>query len=583
MGSRSRTFLLASAVLAGCGSVSGTAMAAGPLASREACEGLKTAPPGMAWPNASTVVTAVNWRLADAAAALPEHCEVVGAINRRTGVDGYPYEIKFRLRLPVDWNGRFFMEGGSGTNGVLSPALGDLRGSHASNALSRHFATASTDSGHDNTVNNNPKAHGIVSFGMDPQARLDQGYNAYDQVTQAGKAAVAKFYGRSADKSYFIGCSEGGRGGMMMSQRFPQHFDGIVAGAPGYQLPKAGIAGGWTTQAMAPAAVGTDPEGVPLINKSMSDPDLNLLAQSILGRCDALDGLVDGIVDNHAACQAAFDPSTAPNPATGAPLQCTGDKTADCLSKVQVDSIKRAMSGPVDSAGNRFYSAWPWDPGISGRNGTAYNQGWRLWWLGTYDSKVNNAQRVNGFSASSWLVLFATPPEPVVQNQLARRTLNFDFKVDPPKILATSGPYTPSMQWHAATSTDLTAFRDRGGKLILWHGMSDAAFSALDTVAYYERLGAAMPSVQSFSRLFLVPGMGHCSGGPSTDSFDMLTPLVEWVENKTAPAQVTASATAPGYFGVARRSRPLCPYPSITRYKGSGDINDASNFTCSGP
>lgn len=559
-----------------------------PTASKEACEGFVTGATGMRWPNPTTVVTSADWRNAAAAtntsAALPEHCEVTGSIAKRTGIDGYPYEIKFRLRMPMEWNGRFLMEGGGGTNGSLSAATGSIGGGQTANALSRSFATIATDGGHDNAINNNPDALGTVSFGMDPQARLDMGYNSYDQVTVAGKAAVAHFYGKPAGKSYFIGCSEGGREGMMLSQRFPSHYDGIVAGAPGYQLPKAGISGAWTTQSLAPAAQGVDAQGVPLINKSFSDPDLHLLSQAILGKCDALDGLADGIVEHYTGCQAAFDPATATLPSTGQPLQCTGSKTATCLTATQVSAIKRAMAGPVDSAGRALYNSWAWDPGMSGLNGSVYNQGWRSWWLGSFSSSANNAQRVNGFSARSWLVDFATPPEPVPLTQVATRMMNFNFDSDPLKITATSGPFTQSsMQWHGATSTDLTAFRDRGGKMILYHGMSDAAFSALDTVDYYKRLSAAMPGTSLFARLFLVPGMNHCSGGPGADQFDMLTPLVAWVERGRAPDQILAWSGTPGYFGVSARTRPLCPYPQIARYNGAGDVNAAASFTCAAP
>lgn len=249
------TMLLASVALAACGS-GGSTPPPVPLASRAACEALKDGNGDMVWPNAATVVEVAAWRDAApataSAAALPEHCEVSGTIAKRTGIDGYPYEIKFRLRMPAEWNGRFFMEGGGGTNGSLSAATGSIGGGQIESALSRNFATIATDGGHDNAVNDNPDALGTVAFGLDPQARLDMGYNSYDQVTQAGKAAVARFYGRAADKSYFIGCSEGGREGMMLSQRFPSHYDGIVAGAPGYQLPKAGISGAWTTQSLRP-------------------------------------------------------------------------------------------------------------------------------------------------------------------------------------------------------------------------------------------------------------------------------------------------------------------------------------------
>ncbi|KGH05124.1 mono(2-hydroxyethyl) terephthalate hydrolase [Comamonas thiooxydans] len=592
MQTRILLMLIAATGVAACGGDGGSTPAAQnpplPLASRAACEAFQGNSNSIAWPHRATVVEVATWHEAEpanaTAAATPEHCEISGAIARRTGIDGYPYEIKFRLRMPSEWNGRFFMEGGGGTNGSLSAATGSLGGGQTASALSRNFATIATDGGHDNAVNNNPDALGTVAFGMDPQARIDMGYNSYDQVTQAGKAAVAQFYGRAPDKSYFIGCSEGGREGMMLSQRFPSHYDGIVAGAPGYQLPKAGISGAWTTQSLAPAAVGVDAQNVPLINKAFSDVDLHLLSRGILGTCDALDGLSDGIVNDFRACQAAFDPATALNPDTSQPLQCTGAKTPDCLSAAQVTGIKRAMGGPVDSAGAALYNRWAWDPGMSGLNGTSYNQGWRSWWLGSYASSTNNAQRVNGFSARSWLVDFATPPEPMPVTQVAARMMNFNFDTDPPKIRATSGPFTPSsMEWHGATSTNLAAFRDRGGKLMLYHGMSDAAFSALDTADYYERLGAAMPGAAGFARLFLVPGMNHCSGGPGTDRFDMLTPLVAWVERDKAPDQVSAWAGTPGYFGATARTRPLCPYPQIARYKGSGDINAEASFVCVAP
>lgn len=541
---------------------------------------------GMAWPNPSTVITKASWNASTPATtstvALPEHCEVTGAIAKRTGTDGQPYEIKFHLRMPAGWNNRFFMEGGGGSNGTLSAALGSLGGSQTANALSRSFATISTDAGHDNAVNNNPNALGAASFGMDPQARLDMGYNSYDQVTRAGKAAVTRFYGQAPQKSYFVGCSEGGREAMMMSQRFPTYYDGIVAGDPGFQLPKAGISGAWTSQAFAPLAVGVDANNVPLINKAFSDTDLNLLAQSILGKCDALDGLKDGIVDNYAACQAAFNPSTATNAATGAALQCSAAKTDECLSKPQIDALKKAMGGPVDSQGRQLYATWPWDPGMGGLNGTQPNQGWRSWWLGTFAPNSNSAQRLTGFSAQSWLVDFATPPEPMLASAVGARMLAFNFDTDPNKIFATSGPYTQSsMEWDGATSTNLSTFRDRGGKLILYHGMSDAAFSANDTMRWYDALTATMgPMTQNFSRLFIVPGMNHCSGGPATDSFDMLTPLVAWVENGTAPDAVVAKASNPGFFGVPSRSRPLCSYPKTARYSGSGDVNLDTSFTC---
>jgi feruloyl esterase len=186
------------------------------------CPGLTS--PGTL-PNPTTRITAAT--LNASTATLREHCEVLGRMNERTGVNAQNYSIKFHLRLPTEWNGRFFFEGGGGSNGNLGNALGNLQGQQRTNALSMGFAVVSTDSGHDNAINNDPNRNGTVTFGFDPQARRDFGYNSYDQVAQAAKALIRAYYGRAPERSYYAGCSEGGREAMMMSQRFPDYFDGI--------------------------------------------------------------------------------------------------------------------------------------------------------------------------------------------------------------------------------------------------------------------------------------------------------------------------------------------------------------------
>src|SRR5262249_42609829 len=163
------------------------------------------------------------------APALPEHCDVLGKMNERSGANGQQYAIKFHLRLPIAWNGKFFFEGGGGSNGNLGNALGNLQGQQRTNALALGYTVVSQDSGHDNQVNNEANRNGTVTFGFDAQARLDFGYNSYDQVTQAAKALIRLYYGRAPERSYYVGCSEGGREAMMMSQRFPSYFDGILA------------------------------------------------------------------------------------------------------------------------------------------------------------------------------------------------------------------------------------------------------------------------------------------------------------------------------------------------------------------
>src|SRR5262245_5495707 len=269
--------------------------------SADACTGLvKT--DARSLPNPSTVLTSAVINAARGAQgnapAWPEHCEVLGKINERTGANGQRYAIKFHLRLPTAWNGKFFFEGGGGSNGNLGNALGNLQGQQRTNALALGYAVVSQDSGHDNQVNNHPNRNGTVTFGFDPQARLDFGYNSYDQVTQLAKALIARHYGRAPERSYYVGCSEGGREAMMMSQRFPSYFDGILACAPGFNLPKAALFGhAWDAQALGDVAKAQgvyDRFGQPFLNKTFTDDELDLVAQPVFSAGERADGLEAG-------------------------------------------------------------------------------------------------------------------------------------------------------------------------------------------------------------------------------------------------------------------------------------------------
>jgi feruloyl esterase len=525
-------------------------------------------------PNPTTTIVSTTFNAASAPVA--EHCQINGAINARTGVDGQKYAINFRLRLPTMWNGRLYMSGGGGTDGTVADPVNTMV--QGTTLLSLGYATLGTDSGHDNSVDNNPAAGGTASFGVDPQARIDFGFNAYDQTVRAGKALIARYFGRAPDRSYFVGCSEGGREAMVMSQRFPTYFDGIVAGDPGFHLPLAAIAGAQVSQAFATVARNqslVDANGKPAINKTFSDPDLMLVRGAVLAACDALDGLVDGTVDNIPACTPALvDPRLAA-------LQCSGAKTASCLSADQIGALRAAMAGPKNSQGQAIYNSWPWDAGISGQSGTTFNQGWRSWWLGSFASATNNSTKL--VLAGGALPLdFIAPPAIVPTSGLVDYMLAFNLDTDAPKVYERGGIYTQSpAQFMFADSTSLSVFRDRGGKMIMYHGGSDTSFSVKDTMDYYDALDATNAGkAADFVRLFVVPGMNHCSGGPATDQFDTLSPLVDWVEKGIAPDSIVATASNPGYFNAAARTRPLCPYPKQSRYMGSGDINTASNFTC---
>ena len=483
-------------------------------------------------------------RSVEADAILPAYCQVLGVTDQRVGVGGVAFGIRFELRLPERWNRRFFFQGGAGTDGVIFPPVGLVQGLAGASggehpALARGFAVVATDAGHQGFGQ---------EFGLDPQARIDYGYRALDVVTRLAKEIVARRYGRPAKRSYFIGCSNGGRQAMLASQRFPDQFDGIVAADPGFRLTRVPIGETWDVQTLT-AIAPKDGAGKPILSQALSDADLKLVADRVLAACDALDGLADGLVDAPSACR--FDPGT---------LACPGAKTASCLSAEQVAALRRIFDGAHDSHGTPLYPGWPWDAGI----GAA---GWRQWKLGGSPTATPDALNTQ-IGLGILRYVFFTPPDPTF-DQLA-----FDFDVDPARTLAAA----PTID---ATSTDLAAFRRRRGKLIMFTGLADPVFSAKDLVAYYDDLVAAqggLKATRAFARLFLVPGMNHCGGGPALDRFDTLDAIVRWVEHGRAPAKlVTTGLLFPG------RTRPHCPYPEESRYRGRGNPEKASSFHCMTP
>ena len=532
-----------------------------------------------AWPDSSTVITSASLRApgSSSAPALPEHCELTGHLRERTGIDGQRYAIKFHMRLPTSWNGRFLFQAGGGSDGNVGDAIGAI-GPGLPSGLARGFAVLSQDSGHDNRTNNDPARQGTITFAYDPQARRDHAYASLDVTARTGKAIVQAFYGRAADRSYVYGCSEGGREGMVFAQRFPELFDGIVAAAPGFALPKAAIAEAWDTQAFANLAIRgglIDSSGTPVLARTFSDADLAIAADAVLAACDADDGATDGIVGDHRACT-----TERVRPALAA-RTCRGAKGADCLSADQVATLLRVFAGPRNARGEALYSDWAWDAGIGGRVGDRYHQGWRVWKIGGFPPSTVPALNVV-LGGPSLSALFTTPPTPLRNDPRAMLgyLLGFDMDRDAPKIFARGGPFTESA-WEevGAKRTDLSAFRRRGGKLIVPHGMSDPVFSAHDTMRWWDEVNAASGGrAAAFVRVFPVPGMTHCGGGPATDQYDCLAAVVDWVERDTPPDRILARASAATPW--AGRTRPLCPYPTVARYAGAGSVDSASSFVC---
>jgi pimeloyl-ACP methyl ester carboxylesterase len=502
--------------------------------------------------------------------AMPEHCEVIGVMRERTGADGQHYVVKYHLRLPLDWNGRFLFQGGGGTNGILGLANGSLQRGMPT-ALEQGFAVVSTDTGHDNASNNDAAKQGTVAFGHDYAARVEYAEKALDSVATTAKRIVQSFYGRPPSHNFFAGCSNGGREGMVFAQRFPEQFDGIVAAAPAFAVPKAAIAEAWDTQTFAALAMQegmTQQNGLPDLARTYSEKDLAIVAEAVAQACDADDGIVDGMIQNLARCTAARI-----RPALDAKV-CAGAKNAACLSREQVAALFRSLGGPHDSKNRPLYAAWPWDLGIG-------TQEWRIWKIGVAGS-MGSINVMLGSPALS--ALFVTPPVDVAGTPEAnlRYQLDFNFDRDAPKIFARTAQFSRS-GWElvGAQSTDLQRFRQRGGKLIVPHGGSDPIFSINDTIDWWRKVDAANHGeAASFVRVYAVPGMNHCGGGPATDQYDALTAVVDWVETGTVPDRIPAKAGPSSPW--PGRTRPLCPYPKFASYR-SGDVNQASSFACEQP
>jgi hypothetical protein len=448
--------------------------------------------------------------------ATPAHCRVDGAIDERTGRDGKAYAIKFAVALPATWNGRFLFQGGGGLNGSVQPPLGATYAGEQS-ALVRGFAVASTDSGHESTGFD-------ASFFRDQQAALNFLYQAVADVTVVAKAVIARHYGKLPDHAYFVGCSTGGREAMLMSQRFPSYFDGIVAAAPATRTSFSNLGLRHATAALN-AIAPRDADGKPQTRAALSDDDRRLVTHGVLAACDALDGQKDGLIFAPQHC--AFDPAT---------LACTAERKEACLSEAKVEAIRRVMQGPRTPSGRQVYPGYFYDTGIA------------------------TTQGLPGILAG-----------PVIPEGRPVGT-TLDVEAAEAEAMDARAMAGDSNAW-----TNLSTFRGHGGKLIFLHGVSDPWFSAQETVQYYERLGRdnTEAPLASWSRLFLVPGMGHCGGGERTlDRFDMLSPIVAWVESGREPERVIATGRgAPG------ESRPLCPYPRHAHYT-RGDSREASNYIC---
>ena len=440
--------------------------------------------------------------------ALPSFCRVSATLTPSGDSD-----IRMEVWLPAStWNGKLQAVG----NGAFSGAIAY---SAMMTALARGYAAASTDTGH---------SGGSASFALGhPEKVLDFGWRAVHETTVTSKAIISAYYDRGPRFSFWNGCSAGGRQAMKEAQRFPADFDGIVAGAPGLD---------WTSRAgraLQVARVLDANEAARLLQ-----PQRELLHRAVLGACDSIDGVKDGVIEDPDRC--SFDPAT---------LQCPDGGRDGCLTAPQVETAKL------------IYATTPNPKTKRGITGLA--PGSELGWT---DLGWTASARATGLDQFRFLV-FRDP---------AWTVSGFNFDSDIVRAEETDGGTINALD------SNLKPYFDRGGKLIHYHGWSDPQISPRNSTQYYTRVVDAVggASVQASYRLFMAPGMGHCGGGDGPNTFDMVSALEEWVEHGTAPDQIVASHSS---RGVVDRARPLCPYPATAVYKGAGSTDDSRNFVCRAP
>jgi feruloyl esterase len=458
---------------------------------------------------------------------LPPFCRVAGVIEPTS-----ESHILFEVWLPLqNWNGGFAGVGNGGWAGSIS--FGALQ-----EQIRRGYATASSNTGHQAA----PGANAARFAFEHPEQLIDFAYRAHHETTSKAKALVRAFYGAPPEHAYWIGCSSGGYEGLMAAQRFPADYDGIVAGAPANNFTRL-MAGDLD----ATLAVLKDPAS------NLPPSALGVLYRGALAACDGADGVVDGVLEDPSRCR--FDPAA---------LQCAANQMPGaCLTSAQVEAARRVYRGPIDPiTGTQLY------PGLAA--------GSEAFWP--------NRDPDNPFSIPiayyKWLV-FADP-------NWDWRTFQLANPADYQAFLKAESRFAPILN---ATDPNLRDFRQRGGKLLQYHGWNDQLIAPQNSIDYYENVvsfvgggrqdrTSAVGEVQSFYRLFMAPGMAHCSGGPGPNSFDMQAALEQWVQRGIAPEEVLATHST---NGVVDRLRPLCPYPKVAVYKGKGDTNDAANFACRDP
>ncbi len=462
---------------------------------------------------------------------VPAFCRVVAAA--KPSADS---EIKIEVWLPASgWNGKLQGIGNGGFAGLIDYM-------QLSTSVSKGYAATDTDTGHSGTP-----VEAAWALGH-PEKVVDFGYRGIHEMTRVANEMIHAYYGKAAQRSYFAGCSDGGREALMEAQRYPTDYDGILAGAPANYWTALVSTGAWDTQVLT-----LDPASF------IPPAKIRTIAAAVNAACDELDGVRDGILNDPRQCH--FDPAT---------IQCKAGEDSDkCLTAPQATALKKIYAGP-HSHGHEVFPGFL--PGAEEGPG-----GWATWITGPAPMK----SLISFFQFGYFADMVYEKPD--WENKTF--TIGAGLKAAEEKTASALNAVDP----------DLKPFKARGGKLILYHGWNDPAIPAVNTVNYYESVIAKMSqhNADSFLRLYMVPGMQHCESGPGPDSFGQVgrltfddpqhsvnAALTQWVEKGVAPSTIVASKYAAGNEHHATMTRLLCSYPQSAKYKRKGDANDASNFTC---
>ena len=462
--------------------------------------------------------------------AMPPFCRVT--VNGQPSTDS---DIKIEVWMPTaGWNGKFQGQGNGGFAGYINyPAMAV--------AVTRGYATAATDTGH--------SAGGATWALGHPEKITDYGYRAIHQMTDVAKTLVAAFYGTKSHYSYFGSCSNGGRQALMEAQRFPEDYDGILAGAPANFWTHLLTGGLWDAQATT-----NDPASY------IPSSKLPAIAAAVNAACDTQDGVKDGILNDPRQCH--FDPAV---------MLCKNGDSDKCLTGPQTAALKKLYEGAHDANGQIYPGFLP-----GAEDG---EQGWAAWITGRAPGGGSLFGFTKGFFAD-----------------MVYDKADWDYKTADLSEAVRKADNTQAQNLNAVDPS-LERFRSHGGKLILYHGWNDPAISALNSINYYRSVVKQMgqENSQTFLRLYMVPGMQHCGGGPGTTSFgqsaasatydpehNISTALEQWVEKGSAPSTIIATKHSEA-AGAVNMTRPLCPYPQSAKYKGSGDPNKAESFVCAAP